>query len=122
MLEYQLNWLAQRYQKPGELPRTMIMYQGEEGAGKNIFYDSLGRLFVGPELYYTSEIRDDFLSRFAVGFRDKVLVSWDEIGALCQKDIQSLKTAITAPVRRAEDKGVKPFCITNTAGIVGFTN
>ena len=122
MLRYQLNWLAQRCQKPGELPRSMIMYQGDEGAGKNIFWDELGQKFFGPELYYTSENGDDFLSRFAVGFRDKVLVSWDEIGGLNQKEIQSLKTAITAPVRRAEDKGVKPGRVTHTAGIVGFTN
>ena len=122
MLRYQLNWLAQRCQMPGELPRSMIMYQGDEGTGKNIFWDELGNKFFGPELYYTSENGDDFLSRFAVGFRDKVLVSWDEIGGLNQKEIQSLKTAITAPVRRAEDKGVKPGRVTHTAGIVGFSN
>ena len=122
-LEYMHNWKAQIVQFPGQLSRTMILLQSVQRAGKNIFIDWFGREILGRKYYYSSSEIEDFFSRFAVGFVNKLLCNLDEITACASsKYLQQMKTAVTQDVRRYEEKGVRPTTIRHCARLIATSN
>ena len=38
--QYIINYLAHSLQKPGELPRVALVFQSDQGVGKNIFFEN----------------------------------------------------------------------------------
>jgi len=45
--QYIINYLAHAIQKPGELPRVALVFQSDQGTGKNIFFENFVRKLIG---------------------------------------------------------------------------
>jgi hypothetical protein len=47
--DYLLNYLAHMVQRPGELPRVALVFQSEQGVGKNVFFENFANKVLGNE-------------------------------------------------------------------------
>jgi len=121
--EYFLKWLAQIIQQPGKLSEIALIFYSQEGAGKNIFWDSFANM-IGEEYYYeTADPEKDLLSRFSVGRKWRLLIDLDEANS---KDTftnsEKLKNAITSKTYNYEQKNVDPIKLRNFARLTFTTN
>jgi putative DNA primase/helicase len=77
--DYMIKWLAQLFQQPGKLTGTAPIFRGEQGTGKNLFFDFLIRFMVGENLYFqTCNPTQDLFERFSNGRLNRFLVCVDE--------------------------------------------
>ncbi len=121
--EYFLKWLAQIIQEPGKLIGIALIFVSEEGAGKNIFWDSFANI-IGEDYYFeTADPEKDLFGRFCNGRKHKLLIDIDEANS---KDTfansEVLKNMITSKIYNYEQKGVDPITMTNFARLVFTTN
>tara|TARA_R110000772_G_scaffold67340_4_gene149575 strand:+ start:196 stop:2748 length:2553 start_codon:yes stop_codon:yes gene_type:complete len=119
---YLLNWFAHMIQKPGELPEVAIVIKSEQGVGKNIIFDSFGKIILGHSFYLTTADPSHILGRFA-DLKGKILITADEAGGknIYENNAQ-LKALITNHTVKCETKGIQAMDITNYARIVSLTN
>lgn len=123
VVEYVLDWLAHIIQRPGLLPETMLLFQSQQGAGKNMFVDWFGRRMLGMLLYSSSSDINFFFSRFANGFHNILLANLDEVVSSATRGcLQQIKTQITAEITHHEKKGIDVMPTRNCARLLGTSN
>ena len=121
--EYLLDWLAHIIQIPGHLPRTAILIQSPQGAGKNVFSSFIGEQILGDSLYLSSAKIDTFFDKFANGLSEKLLCNFNEVAlALTKSKQDEIKEAITEKKVALEKKGVDRIFVRNCARHLWFSN
>lgn len=119
-----IKWLAQLFQRPGELVGTAPVIRGEQGAGKNLFFDKLLCYMMGNNYYFQTPTPSLHLfSRFANGRFNKFLVVIDETnGKESCANSELMKNAITSETINYEKKGVDTITTKNFNRFVCLTN
>lgn len=123
VIEYHLNWLAQLIHEPGRLSRTGLLWQSDEGVGKNLFLDWLGKSIIGDSYYFTTTNIDDLFGTFAVGLKNKLLVNMNEATAAdTTRYVERIKSAITDVTINYQAKYMNTVVLQNFCRFVFSTN
>lgn len=121
---YILDWIANIAQNPGKRNMSAIVMKGNQGAGKNTFTDILAQLFVGYSEPNISAI-DDIVGRWNSVIENKVLLVMNELMTAKDSYVQSmetLKTLITDPVMRIEEKFQPKRVSENVSNLIFISN
>lgn len=107
MFEYFANWLAHIVQKPRVKIGTALVFQSEQGAGKNIFTDFVVNHVIGPSFAITLNDIEQLTGRFNSVMEHKLLTVCDEMGNYggSYKTNDKLKSLITQSEQNIERKG-----------------
>ena len=122
VVEYFINYFADMFQRPLEVPGVALIMKSDEGWGKDLLTDLLGKL-LGEELMLKTEDMGIVFSRFNSAIKNKMLIHLNELTAkdgFGNKD--SLKGKITAPILNIEEKGKEPYKQPNYARWMAATN
>lgn len=118
---YILDWLAQRVQRPWEIPGTALVLFGEKGCGKSIFATEFAKVF-GPH----AEVFDKshhVVGTFANFAEDKLLVVLEE--ALFSGDprhANAAKHMITSNKQTVEKKYEQQYSVNCSPGFIFCSN
>jgi hypothetical protein len=120
--KYIVDWMAFLVQKPERRTQTLLLFYGQQGAGKGIIWDFLREKVLGPHVCtQTANARNDLFDRFSNGFLHKRFVQLDEA-----QDIRAfeddLKNKVTARELRYEKKNQDTITVPNFANFVMTTN
>jgi hypothetical protein len=122
VFEYIENWLAHLIQKPFEKPGTAIIVSGEQGVGKDTFFDFVGRM-LGEYFYNTSRVEEDVFGRFNGHLKKILLLKFEEANfATNKKFADALKSLTTASTMTFEDKGAGTVSLQNYLRVIMTTN
>jgi len=120
--EYLINYLAHLVQRPGELPRVALVFQSEQGVGKNIFFENFAKYLLGNEYLLATADMDKIVGRFPV-INNKLMVIMDETsGKDSFSNSDKIKNIITAEQIAWERKGVDATTINNCGRYMFFSN
>ncbi len=120
--EYIINYLAHAVQKPGELPRVALVFQSEQGTGKNIFFENFVRKLLGAEYLLQTAEMDKVIGRFSM-INNKLFVIMDETsGKDSFTNSDKIKNIITAEQIAWERKGIDGININNCGRYLFFSN
>jgi hypothetical protein len=117
VFEYALNWIAWKFQNPGEVPGTSIAFRGGKGAGKTTLGETIVDIF-GQHGQAASAI-DDIIGRFNATRETKCFIYADEV--VWGGDLKSegeLKKLITDKLADYEGKGTPSFQGVNHVGLM----
>ena len=120
--EYCLDWIAHRVQKPGILPLLALVFLSEQGVGKNLFWDNVGKMLLGNKYYLASQSFEVLLGKFNVNV-NKLLVVFDEVkGKNGFEFSEEIKERITSPTIDWQQKFMAIIKVYNCAGYVFLNN
>lgn len=123
VFDYIENWLAHIIQKPSEKTRVCIVVQGDQGAGKDSFFDAVGGGLFGEYYFKTDTPENDVFARFNPASSRKLLIKFEEADFHTNKENASrLKSLITSSTGRLEKKGHDPIDLDDFSNIVMTTN
>ena len=109
-------------QKPSERLPIAFILKGAQGTGKSLLVDTIGEL-LGKKHFITSSKPEDFFGTFAEGFLNKILVNMNECEGKDTIDFEGrLKSFITEDSITINQKGIRPFQVTNHARLIITTN
>jgi putative DNA primase/helicase len=122
-LDWLLNWIAFKVQRPGSRPGTAILLQGPPGSGKNVLYRVLAHLLGPANCVQIGE--SDLAKPYNLHFATKLLIFANELldnhrrgGSLGD----GLKATITDSEVFLESKGVARTPAANRAALLAATN
>ena len=123
--EYVVNWLALMFQNPGEKNGTALVFNGNQGTGKNLFADNLiGKNIIGKNGHYAyAGSSHELLGNFNDRMCNKILIVGDELtfGGNHQEN-NLLKSKITQGTSVCEKKGVDSFTVDDFTNYIFFSN
>jgi hypothetical protein len=120
--KYLLNYMAHVVQRPGELPRTSLVFRSKQGVGKNIFFENFGTHIIGNENVLQTAEMDKVIGRFSM-INNKLLVILDEAsGKDSFSNSDKIKNIITAETIAWERKGIDGVKINNCGRYLIFSN
>ena len=124
VFDYIENWLAHVIQKPSVKTKVAICIQGDQGAGKDTFWDAVGDNILGPKYYLSTKTpENDIFAKFNSRAGYKVLVKFEEADFQTNKENASkLKGLITSTHGHIEKKGHDPIELDDYTNIVMTTN
>lgn len=119
---YLLKYLAHLVQRPGELPRTALVFKSKQGVGKNIFFECFGNYLIGRENTLQTAEMEKVIGRFSM-INNKLLVIMDEAnGKDSFSNSDKIKNIITAEDIAWERKGIDGVKINNCGRYLIFSN
>ena len=120
--EYLINYLAHLIQRPGELPRVALVFQSEQGVGKNVFFEYFAKQLLGIEYLLATADMDKVIGRFPM-INNKLMVIMDETsGKDSFSNSDKIKNIITAEQIAWERKGIDGTSINNCGRYLFFSN
>ena len=123
VIEYVIKWIANIIQKPYEITKVALLFKSMQGAGKNLFWDWVGKAIIGQKYFFDTEKIDLVFGRFN-GLIENILLGI--INETSGKDtfniIELIKGLITSDINMIEHKGMKPYGNKNYIGLVFLTN
>jgi hypothetical protein len=120
--DYLLNYLAHMVQRPGELPRVALVFQSEQGVGKNVFFENFANKVLGNEYLLQTAEMDKVIGRFSM-VNNKLMVIMDETsGKDSFMNSDKIKNIITAEQIAWERKGIDGININNCGRYLFFSN
>lgn len=120
--KYIIDYLAHAVQKPGELPRVALVFQSDQGTGKNIFFENFVRKILGCEYLLQTAEMDKVIGRFSM-INNKLFVIMDETsGKDSFSNSDKIKNIITAEQVAWERKGIDGININNCGRYLFFSN
>ncbi|KAA6387488.1 MAG: hypothetical protein EZS28_016985 [Streblomastix strix] len=122
--EYLLNWFAFIVQNTGKKTETVIILQGLQGIGKNVFTNVLSELFAGYSSKNITDI-DDFVGKFNAAIENKMLAIANEIknfGESRMSNMDSLKSIITEYSFVVNEKYIPKNEVENVMNMIHVTN
>jgi hypothetical protein len=120
--EYLIDYLAHLVQKPGELPRVALVFQSEQGVGKNVFFENFAKQLLGIEYLLATADMDKVIGRFPM-INNKLMVIMDETsGKDSFSNSDKIKNIITAEQVAWERKGIDGTSINNCGRYLFFSN
>jgi hypothetical protein len=119
-IEKLMAWTMQKpYEKSGV---CLIIQSPEEGAGKDTYFDLIGRI-CGEYFMNTVSAENTIFSRFNGSWKQKLLVKMEELNFMeTKKYVDQFKSIITADTITFEEKGRDPLTLSNFTTFVGTTN
>ncbi len=121
-VEFILNYLADIIQYPGIMPRVSLVFQSDEGAGKNMFFDNFFNLVVGRKYYLPSENAEDFVGSWC-RLDNKICAVWNETeGADTFRKMAKIKALITDDHVRINQKNIQPYYLQSHLRLLFFSN
>lgn len=121
--DYMMNYLAHLVQRPGQLPRTALVFRSEQGVGKNMFFDNFGEKVIGRDYFASTSKMKDVTGRFNTTVQNKLMVVLNEVKAVDGfADSDTLKNLITEPRLSMEQKGVDVTTVTNCGRYIFLSN
>ena len=122
-ITYLENWLAHIIQKPYEKTGICICIQGEEGVGKDSFFNAIGDILGKRYFFNTSTPENDVFHSFNTGTESAVLVKFEEANFKTNRDNQNkLKSIITSKNATYRKKGFDTVALNDFRNIVMTTN
>jgi hypothetical protein len=114
--------LSHLVQRPGELPRVALVFQSDQGVGKNIFFENFAHSILGTEYMLQTAEMDKIIGRFSM-INNKLLVIMDETsGKDSFSNSDKIKNIITAESVAWERKGVDGVNINNCGRYIFLSN
>lgn len=109
---YALKYFAHMIQKPGESPRTAIVFNSDsQGVGKNLFLEAFGTMLLGKDYMLVTENMDDVLGRFNQS-QNKIMIIMDEVKSKdAYSNMERIKSRITTSAISWESKGINSVTI-----------
>ena len=120
--DYFIKYFAHMFQKPTEIPGVCIIMKSDEGWGKDLITDLLGKL-LGNNLMLKTEDMGIIFDKFNGSIKNKMLIHLNELTAkdgFGNKD--SLKGKITATTLNIQEKGKETYTQANYARWIAATN
>jgi len=118
---YVRKWLSHMVQRPDELPEVAMVLRGAQGAGKNTFADTIGKL-VGDH-YVALSSMEHVTGRFNGHMKQALLVFANEaIWGGSRSQVGALKAMITDERISIEQKGIDIFQINNYRRLIVASN
>jgi len=122
VFEYIEKWVAHLIQKPYEKPGTCIIVQGEQGVGKDTYFDFVGKM-LGEYFFNTGAAENDVFSRFNGHLKRTLLIKFEEASFMTNKThADKLKNLITCETQPFEDKGAGIVKLNSFVRVVMTTN
>ena len=119
---YCLDYLSQMVQQPGIIPRTALVFKSQQGVGKNMFFEGIGKKLLGSTLFLATDSMEKVIGRFNMN-QNKIMVIMDEVkGKDAFENSEALKNLITAETLLWEQKGLNPVKINNCGRYIFFSN
>jgi hypothetical protein len=121
--EFLLNYFAQIVQQPEKLPGMVIILYGEQGSGKDILVDWIGKDVLGEHLYLKPGDAKTLFKDFNAAMVGKLLIHTDEVNKeTLHKYNDDLKRLVTSNTLRAERKGHDASTVRNYGRLFMTTN
>jgi len=120
--EYMLNYLSHMVQKIGELPRVALVFKGEEGTGKNIFWNLFGTKILGKEYVLETAEMEKIVGRFNMLNQKFIIILDETTGKDSFMNSDKLKNIITQDTIAWEQKGMQGITIRNCGRYIFLTN
>lgn len=122
VFDYIEKWVAWILQKPYSKTGTSIIIQGDQGIGKDTYFDFVGKMF-GEYFFNTNRAEEDVFGKFNGHLKKILLMKFEEASFLVnKKNESSLKSLITCNRQAYENKGIDPITLDNYFNIVMTTN
>jgi len=123
VMNYIENYVAHIIQKPYEKTRVAIIVQGEQGAGKDTFWDFIGSLLGSSYYFSTDSPENNIFSRFNHGTEKVLLVKIEEGNYITNKaNAEKFKAKIVSPIETFERKGQDTLTLPDMRNFVMTTN
>ena len=120
--DYAMNWFAHIIQKPWVKIGTLMALQSEQGAGKGVVFEFMGKI-IGPKHFSQTATLRDILGDFNSGLEGKVLIDLDEAFWGGDKKLEGMmKNMITDPEVTINRKGKEQYKIMCPANFCITTN
>jgi len=112
--------MATVVQNPGVPTQMAPLITGEEGNGKNFFFDMFAAIFGDHNCVVTTNLKD--FDRFNSSLEGKALIIVNEMTDLTSQQWSHLRGMITDATIRVEEKGLDVRHVKNVANIVFLSN
>ena len=121
---YLLHYLSHLIQKPGELPRTSLVFFSDQGFGKNMFWENFGNNILGQQyIKITQDLKNDITGRFADNTRKFITIMGEAQAEQAFKNNDKIKALITDDTINLEQKGKDTiYNVYNTSRLIFFGN
>lgn len=121
LVHWVLCWLAYPLKKPGVKLRTALVFHGEEGVGKNLLFESVGRCY---GQYHKIVGQDELEDRFNDWRSCALYVVADEVVAAQElvHNKNRLKAVVTSPTVQINPKGLPRREERNQMNVVFLSN
>ncbi len=120
--EYLLDYLANILQHRKQ-PKTSIVFQSEQGVGKDTFFNWFGYKIMGDKYYINTPSVDNIFGHFNSSSENKIFIIITEASGkdtFCKND--NIKAFIDGAKLNIERKGIDPYTQENYASLCFFTN
>lgn len=122
-LDYFLNYYAQLIQQPGKSCEICILLAGQEGVGKDFFFDLMKKIIGKKYVFTSTDPEDEIFCRFKGNLQNKLLIILNEAEpVITAKYEQQLKDLITKKEINIELKGKEPFTINHYGRVNSASN
>jgi hypothetical protein len=122
VFDYIEKWVAWILQRPSQKTGVCIIVQGEQGIGKDTYFDFIGNL-LGEYYFNTSRAEEDVFTHFDGHLKKVLLMKFEEASFLVNKKNETaLKGWITCKDKSYTNKGFDPIKLDNYFNIVMTTN
>jgi hypothetical protein len=122
VFDYIEKWVAHLIQKPFEKSGICIVVQGEQGVGKDTYFDFVGQI-LGEYFFNTGNAENDIFSRFNGHLKKTLLIKSEEASFMTNKNhADKLKNLITCKKEAYEDKGAGIIKLDSYVRVVMTTN
>lgn len=122
VFDYIENYVAHILQKPHIKTKVAIVIHGEEGVGKDTYWDKVGRIF-GEYFFNTSAPENNVFSKFNSAIARILLIKFEEANFQTNKtNVDGLKSLITCEKQNIEKKGHDVLEMDSYTNIVMTTN
>ena len=122
VVDYFIKYFADMFQNPSEIPGVCLIMKSDEGWGKDLLTDLLGKL-LGNDLMLKTEDMSIVFDKFNGSLKNKMLIHLNELTAKDgwgSKD--NLKGKITATELNIQEKGKEVYKQKNYSRWVAATN
>jgi hypothetical protein len=122
LFDYILMYFAHMVQRPREMPETSIVLRGEQGVGKNTFFEVIGAI-VGKAHYIMLSSMQQIVGRFSGHLCDVLFVACNEgVWGGNREAHGMLKSMITDAYQPMERKGKDIVMVQNFKRVLFSTN
>lgn len=124
VINYLLAYFANKLQKPYERNKVCIILKGEEGDGKNTFFDIFKKI-IGEKYYAEIESAKQLFGDHSLVENEKMIVCLNEANAQGTNNTENsdrLKARITTDTINVNPKGINQYVIDNRCDYLMTTN
>lgn len=118
-----LNWITHILQKPFEIPGTSVILTGDQGVGKDMLGNFIGRYVLGSHAFANYGTTRQFFDSHDTLCENKFLIKLEEAApSIVRANADELKSRITSDTLTLNPKGKKPYTVQNFARIMMSAN